>query len=893
MKTAEIRRRFLDYFASRGHEVVPSAPLLYNDPTLLFVNAGMVPFKPYFTGAETPPWNRAASVQKCVRTLDIEEVGKTTRHGTFFQMNGNFSFGDYFKAEAISYAWELITKSPESGGLGFDPDKIWVTVLHSDDEAAALWANIAGLGEERIQRRGLLDNYWHMGIPGPGGPCSEIYVDRGPAYGPEGGPVVDEDRFLEIWNLVFMQEELSAVRKKDDFDIVSDLPRKNIDTGMGLERVAYLLQDVDNLYEIDEIFPVIEKAAELSGRAYGSDHTDDVRMRVVADHVRSSLMLVGDGVTPGNEARGYVLRRLLRRSVRSMRLLGVDEPVLAELLPISKDLMKASYPELETHWDRISQIAYGEEEAFRRTLTAGTQIFDVAVSDARQKSQTTLTGDRAFQLHDTYGFPIDLTLEMASEQGLAVDEPGFRRLMQEQKDRAKADAKSKKAGAQGSTVFRELRALGTTDFTGYSELVTDTRVRGIVVDGELAEAASEGQTVEIVLDRTPFYAESGGQDSDAGTIRADGVTLEVVDVQRPVKGLIVHRVIVTDGELRAGQDVLAAVDGEWRLGACQAHSGTHIMHAALRQVLGPTALQSGSYNKPGYLRLDFAWQSGLSQTLRGDVEEAANQAIRKDLNVSATYMPLPRAREIGALALFGETYGEEVRVVEMGGPWSRELCGGTHVQHSSQVGLVTLAAEASVGSGVRRVEAYVGIEAFRYLAKERSLVLGLADALKAQPDQLMDRVTKMVAQLKTAEKQIQDLRSAAVLSDVGAIVATSHDMWGVGYIGHRADGVGGNDLRSLALEIRNRVTATATVVCVVGGTPEKPSVVIVTTEGARQRGLSAGELVRTASETLGGRGGGKVDIAQGGGTDGSRVEEAMTAVEHAIGHTLQAAGVAS
>jgi alanyl-tRNA synthetase len=387
MTTAEIRRRFLDYFASRGHEVVPSAPLLYNDPTLLFVNAGMVPFKPYFTGAETPTWDRATSVQKCVRTLDIEEVGKTTRHGTFFQMNGNFSFGDYFKAEAIRFAWELVTGSPDTGGYGFDPAKIWVTVLHSDDEAARLWENIAGLPPERIQRRGLLDNYWHMGIPGPGGPCSEIYVDRGPAYGPDGGPVVDEDRFLEIWNLVFMQEELSAVRKKDDFDIARDLPRKNIDTGMGLERVAYLLQGVDNLYEIDQVFPVIEHASTLSGRRYGADHDDDVRMRVVADHVRSGLMLIADGVTPGNEARGYVLRRLLRRSVRSMRLLGVHEPVLPELLPVSRDLMSESYPEVAENWDRISQIAYAEEDAFRRTLTTGTQIFDLAVADAKQHGQ--------------------------------------------------------------------------------------------------------------------------------------------------------------------------------------------------------------------------------------------------------------------------------------------------------------------------------------------------------------------------------------------------------------------------------------------------------------------------------------------------------------------------
>jgi alanyl-tRNA synthetase len=888
MKTAEIRRRFLDFFAARGHEVVPSAPLLYNDPTLLFVNAGMVPFKKYFIGAETPPFDRATSVQKCVRTLDIDEVGRTTRHATFFQMNGNFSFGDYFKAEAIRYAWDLVTGSQDGGGYGFDPNKIWVTVLHSDDEAAALWESIAGLPAERIQRRGVLDNYWHMGIPGPGGPCSEVYVDRGPEFGPDGGPVVDEDRFLEIWNLVFMQEELSAVRKKDDFDVARPLPRKNIDTGMGLERVASLLQGVGNLYEIDEAFPVIDHAAQLAGKRYGDQHQDDIRLRVVGDHVRAGLMLITDGVTPGNEARGYVLRRLLRRVIRAMRLLGVTEPVLPELLPISRDLMAESYPEVASDWPRISQIAYAEEDAFRRTLATGTQIFDLAVANAKSQHQSVLSSERAFQLHDTYGFPIDLTLEMADEQGLTVDEAGFRRLMQEQKDRAKADAKSKKAGAQAVEIYRDLRALGPTPFTGYTELSTESKVRGIVVDGMRAEAAEEGDVVEVVLEQTPFYAESGGQDSDAGRIIGDGVELEVVDVQRPVKGLIVHQVRVKQGELLSGAQVLAAVDGEWRIGACQAHSGTHVMHAALRQILGPTALQSGSYNKPGYLRLDFAWQSGLSQQVRADVEEAANQAIRKDLNVSATIMPLTRAREIGALALFGETYDEQaVRVVEMGGPWSRELCGGTHVQHTSQIGLVTLTGESSVGSGVRRVEAFVGIEAFHYLAKERSLVMGLSEALKVQPDQLPDRINKLLAQLKVAEKQIADLRSQTVLSDVNNIVSKSHDMWGIGYIAHRADGVAGNDLRTLALEIRNRVQSSPSVIAVVGGSVDKPSVVIVTTEGARDRGLDAGELVRVAAETLGGRGGGKADIAQGGGTDGARAEDALKAVEYAIGHALQ------
>src|SRR3954454_17909172 len=886
MNTAEIRRRFLDYFASRGHEVVPSAPLLYNDPTLLFTVAGMVPFKPYFTGAETPPFDRATSVQKCVRTLDIEEVGKTTRHGTFFQMMGNFSFGDYFKAEAIRYAWELVTGSQDAGGLGFDPGRVWVTVLHSDDEAAALWASIAGLPPERIQRRGLLDNYWNMGIPGPGGPCSEIYYDRGPEYGREGGPVVDEDRYLEIWNLVFMQEELSVVRVKDDFDVLADLPRKNIDTGMGLERVATLLQNVDNLYEIDEVVGVLRRASELSGKTYGNNHDDDVRLHGLADYVRSGLMLIADGVTPGNEARDYVLRRLLRREVDSKRLHGGTDEVLPELLPVSRDAMKASYPEVERDWERIAAIAYGEEEAFRRTLVAGTQIFDVAVADTRSSGSGTLSGDLAFQLHDTCVLPIDLTLEMASEQGLSVDAEGFRRLMADQKARAKADAKSKKAGAQAVEVYRELRAAGGTPFTAYPELATASSVRGIVLDGEQVAGASEGDVVEVVLEKTPFYAESGGQDSDDGRITGDGVELEVLDVQRPVKGLVVHRVRVTRGELQSGTDVLAQVDGEWRLGACQAHSGTHVMHAALRQVLGPTALQSGSYNKPGYLRLDFAWPSGLSQAVRSDVEEAANQAIRLDLNVRAEYMPLAVARERGALALFGETYGEEVRVVEMGGPWSRELCGGTHVQHSSQIGLVTLNAESSVGSGVRRVEAFVGIEAFRYLAKERSLVLGLTDALKVQPDQLTDRVHRLVEQLRAAEKQIADLKSRNLLAEVGAIAGRSHDMWGVGYIGHHADGVSGNDLRTLALEVRNRVQDRPSVVAVVGGTPEKPSVVIVTTEGARDRGLKAGDLVRAASEALGGRGGGKDDIAQGGGSDGSKAGEALTAVEHAIGHQL-------
>src|SRR3954467_5602512 len=485
MESAEIRSRWLRFFEERGHTVVPSASLIAQDPTLLLVPAGMVPFKPYFLGEVPPPYRRATSVQKCVRTVDIDEVGKTTRHGTFFQMNGNFSFGDYFKEGAIQHAWDLVTGSVGDGKLGFDPEKIWVTVYLDDDEAADAWRRISGLPDERIQRRGRKDNYWHTGQPGPGGPCSEIYYDRGPEHGQDGGPVVDEDRFLEIWNLVFMQYQLDDVRSKEEFTIVGDLPRKNIDTGMGLERVAYLKQGVNNLYEIDEVAPVLRRGAELAGVRYGSSHEEDVQLRVVADHVRSGLMLIGDGVTPGNEGRGYILRRLLRRAISSMKRLGVDEASLPVLLPVSKDAMKASYPELEVDFARISSVAYAEEEAFRRTLTQGTTLFDTAVRQAKESGTPRLSGEQAFSLHDTYGFPIDVTLEMAAEQGVSVDAEGFRALMQQQRDRARADARAKKTGSVDVLAYRRLLSeYGPTDWRAYDTLRTDSRVLGVVSDLE-------------------------------------------------------------------------------------------------------------------------------------------------------------------------------------------------------------------------------------------------------------------------------------------------------------------------------------------------------------------------------------------------------------------------
>ncbi|ROP77761.1 alanyl-tRNA synthetase [Frigoribacterium sp. PhB107] len=888
MQTAEIRRRWLDYFGERGHTVVPSASLVSDDPSLLFTVAGMVPFIPYLTGLVPTPYARATSVQKCIRTNDIEEVGKTPRHGTFFQMNGNFSFGDYFKEEAIGYAWELLTSSEADGGLAFSPDDLWVTVYEEDDEAIALWKKVAGLPDERIQRLGKDTNYWHTGQPGPAGPCSEIFFDRGPAHGADGGPATDDDRYVEIWNLVFMQYQIENVRSKVDFDIVRELPNKNIDTGMGLERVAFLKQGVDNMYEIDQVRPVLDAASELSGRRYGAVHDDDVRMRVIADHVRSALMLMSDGVRPSNEGRGYILRRLLRRSVRSMRLLGVEGTTFPVLFAASRDAMKSAYPEVERDWDRISGLAFAEEETFLRTLAAGTSILDIAVEDTKDKAGAgtapRLAGDTAFLLHDTFGFPIDLTLEIAEESGLTVDREAFDRLMSEQRARAKADAKSRKVALADLSVYSAFRAQGETVFTGYDVLDTETRVLGLIVDGASVDRAVAGDIAEVVLAETSLYAESGGQDADAGSIVGTGFDLEVLDVQKPVKGLVSHRVQVRSGEVGVGDAATSVVDPSYRRGATQAHSATHLVHAALREVLGPEAHQAGSYNKAGYLRLDFNWSQALSPATRSEVEEVANAAVREDLAVTTRVLPLDEARSMGAMALFGEKYGETVRMVDIGGPWSRELCAGTHVATSAQIGLINLVSETSVGSTNRRVESLVGLDAFRDFAAERAIVSQLTSSLRTPREQLPERIGDLVSSLRAAEKKIAEFESAQLSLRVPALVEQAA---AVGSLTVVAESVGTvkttDELRSLVLSVRERLGSdSASVVALAADVAGKPAVIVATTAPARSAGVKAGQLARTAAGILGGGGGGKDDLAQGGGSDVTAITTALTGIVAAL-----------
>ena len=888
MESAEIRARWLRFFESGNsqgltHTVVPSASLIADDPNLLLVNAGMVPFKPFFLGEVTPPYKRATSVQKCVRTLDIDEVGKTTRHASFFQMCGNFSFGDYFKEGAIALAWELLTKPVADGGYGFPEEKLWVTVYLDDDEAADIWHKNIGVPLERIQRRDMADNFWSMGVPGPCGPCSEIYYDRGPAYGIDGGPIADENRYLEVWNLVFMQNERGAGGGKEGYPILGELPAKSIDTGLGLERMAALLQGVENIYEIDTTMQILSKASQLSGVKYGKNEKSDISLRVIADHARTAAMLIGDGVTPGNEGRGYVLRRMMRRTIRNMRLLGTNDPSMATLTEAAIGAMGPQYPELIADSARILSVSASEEESFLQTLKSGTAIFDLAASAVKATKSMQMSGDDVFKLHDTYGFPFDLTLEMAREVGLEVDETGFTRLMKEQRDRAKADARAKKSGHTDLSEYKKIAdASGATEFVGYTQTETESRVNAILVDGVGTKSAKAGDDVEIILDRTPFYAEGGGQLADGGTITlSDGTVVEIDDVQTPVPGVSIHRGRVLSGSIEVGQTSVALIDQERRNAISRAHTATHMVHKAFREILGETATQAGSENSPGRFRFDFPATGALSDGVLDDVEARVNALLLDDLAVTAEVMSQDEAKKLGAMALFGEKYGDRVRVVSVG-DWARELCGGTHVGRSGQLGIIKLLSESSIGAGVRRVEALVGADAYQFLAREHVLLNSLTQIIKgARVEELPVRINDLVSKMRDIEKELSTLRTASAMESASSLISTAKVVAGTTVVvGSLADGIAADNLRLIALDLRARNSNT--VVALTSVVDEKIVLVVAVSDDARQSGVKAGALVKLGSAILGGGGGGKDDFAQGGGSDRSKIPAALEAIELAI-----------
>ncbi len=896
MRAEDIRRTYLDFFRERDHHVWPSASLIPNDPTVFLTVAGMVPFKPYFLGEVTPDHPRAASVQKCVRIRgkldDIEVVGTTTRHLTFFEMLGNFSFGDYFKAEAIRWAWALVTD-----GFGFDPQRLWASVYEDDDEAARLWVEETPLPAERVVRRGAEDNFWSMGGPGPCGPCSEIFYDRGPEYGADGGPDVDENRYLEFWNLVFMQYEQDA-----NGTILGELPNKNVDTGLGMERLAMLLQEQPNVYETDVIRPILDAASEATGVPYGRDEASDVSLRVLADHARSTSFLIADGVLPSNEARGYVLRRLLRRMVLNARHLGTDQPVMPALTDRVIATLGQAWPELRSQASLIRKITTAEEEAFQRTLRSGLTMLDTAIEDAKREHGETeaeseagdseapaarphLPAHTAFALHDTHGFPIDLTVEIAAERGVEVDRDAFAEYMQAQRDRARAAAKRGDGGVPLDTYRAAAGTVGSTRFVGYTDTEAATEVGAVLDRAGMREAAEEGEEVEIVLPRTPFYAESGGQLGDHGLIRTDTGRLEITDTVAPVEGLHVHRGRVVAGEVHAGQEAHAAIDVERRTSITRGHTATHILHAAIRSLLGDHAQQAGSAIDSGRFRFDFPHFEAVAPEQVAAIEDYVNTRISEDYPVESFETSREEADRMGAIALFGEKYGERVRVVRIG-DFSIELCGGTHVDRSPEVQVFTVFNEGSISANTRRIEAITGPEALDHLAKERLVAEQIAQMLKVSPEEAPDRVAALMDRLRAAEKELTRVRQQALLARADGLLESAERVADHSVVAGRVDEADRDGLKSLALELRNRLDRG--VVLLGAATDDgKAMLVSAVTKDLADQGVAAAEVLRPAAQAVGGGAGGKGDLAQAGGRNAEALDDALAAGRRAARDLLE------
>jgi alanyl-tRNA synthetase len=853
MLSPQIRRTFLDFFGRRDHPLIPSSSLIPDDPNLLTTNAGMVPFVPYFAGAVKPVQPRAMSLQKCVRTNDIEQIGQTTRHATCFEMLGSFSFGDYYKETIIPWAYELLTE-----GYGLDPRRLWATVLDSDTEAYALWREV-GLPEERIQRLGLADNFWSTGAPGPAGNNTEVFYDRGDRFGRDGGPAVNSERFLELWGLVFIH----LLRGDSDEDIRGELPMRGIDTGMGLDRVALVLQDVEHICETDLVRPTLERLEQAVGGKYRASERK-LSYRIVTDHVRAAAFLIADGILPGNEGRGYVLRRLLRRAVRHGRLLGVDKPFLTDLTATVVANLGGQWPELVEREELIDRVVAHEEEAFERTLKQGSRLLDTAI----RRSHGSLSGTTAFELHDTYGFPVDLTAEIAADAGLTLDRGEFGRLMEEQRRRAQAARRS--VGASGPDVYTHFTG---TRFVGYEDLEGESVVLGLVRDGIGVEVATQGQTVEVILDRSPFYAEAGGQVGDRGVIRGGDSELRVLGTRYGVEGLHVHSCEVVRGVLMAGEEVEAVVDGERRAATARAHSATHVLHAVLRKQLGEHAQQHGSLVEPGRLRFDFTHFDALDPGRLSELEDEVNSRILANPEVRVWHAGREEAQKAGATALFGEKYGDVVRIVDIG-DFSRELCGGTHIGYGAMAGPVRVLGESSIGAGLRRVEALVGMDALRHSDRERRVLgeltrlIGVPGSARtsrqefSQPDSVVETLSARLAALSDAERRLAAYREKE-LDVMASELATEPAVTRI------VSGVSGAELRSLAQKVVARGARAVVLGSQDGG---KAQLVAVVTE---ELGVPAVTLLRDAAGLVGGGAGGTGLIANAGGRNVSGLSSAL------------------
>ena len=869
----ELREMFLSFFESKGHLRLPSFSLVpQNDKSILLINAGMTPMKPWFKGEEEPPRRRVCTCQKCIRTGDIENVGKTARHGTYFEMLGNFSFGDYFKHEAIAWSWEFLTEV-----VGLEPDRLYPSIYLDDDEAFDIWNKEVGIPAERIFRFGKEDNFWEHGS-GPCGPCSEIYYDRGPEYGcgkPGCTVGCDCDRYIEIWNNVFSQFD------NDGHGHYTELKQKNIDTGMGLERLACVCQNVDSLFDVDTVMNITHKVSQLTGAHYGETEKRDVSLRVITDHIRSATFMICDGILPSNEGRGYVLRRLLRRAARHGKLLGVNDPFLYQVVDTVIHENEGQYPDLREKQTYITKVIRTEEENFGRTIDGGMKIFSDLLAEHKQKLEKIFSGADAFRLYDTFGFPIDLTMEMAADEGLSVDENAFQKLMQEQKERAREARKA--LGDLGWAGVEFGKDVPATEFVGYDHSECDAKIVAIVADEELREEVAAGAEAVVVLDQSPFYAEMGGQVADHGTITADGVVFTVADVQKNKGGKFMHYGRLAQGVLHVGDTVHAAIDIERRKAIQRAHSTTHLLDAALKKVLGDHVHQAGSLVEPDRLRFDFTHFEAISPEELRQVEELVNDAILEGYPVVTEVLPIEEAKKKGAVAMFGEKYGETVRVVEMS-DFSVEFCGGTHVDNTAKAGPFRIKSESSVASGVRRIEATCGKLSLKAMESSQGVLSRAAQFLKTAPSGLLERMEQQANEMKQLRQALEKFKAEASLGEARQFLASAKTVKDLHVLATTRNGVDTAELRTMGDFLRDKDPKAVAVIASING--EKITFLAVCGKEAVARGIKAGDLVRHVSAICGGKGGGKPDSAMGGGSDPLKVDDALASVDDFVSEKL-------